>query len=113
VGNGKFWANEGTRLPRNGRSGDKILNRLVGPQGKRVGVGRVGESFPHWRVSAPEARGCANHPYANTPSRPYADPPLNPSVASVSLCDAFPFASSRTEAAVSSKPPSSPNKTTF
>jgi hypothetical protein len=87
VGNGKFWANEGTRLPRNFRTGDKILNPPGGETGRRVGdAGSAkakprgngsawagsAKAFPHWRVSGPEARACANHPYADTPTRPYA-----------------------------------------
>jgi hypothetical protein len=73
VGNGKFWANEGTRLPRNFRTGDKILNPPIRTQGeretgRRVGMGRVGESFPHWRASGRKLERVQT-PYADMPLR--------------------------------------------
>ena len=78
MGNGKFWANEGTRLPRNFRTGDKILNppiRTAGETGRRVGVSRVGvdrigESFPP--LACFLARKLERVQTILTPTRPYA-----------------------------------------
>jgi hypothetical protein len=96
------------RLPRNFRTGDKILNPPVGPQGRRVGGSAwtgSAKAFPIGVLLAGSSSVCkplrrhADTPtrrHADTPTRrhadtplrryadtPYVDPPLNPSVTSV------------------------------